>query len=233
MIMVRRLLGLTLLGVAAMILLVPAGPASAAYLYDWSSVQQYTDSTNDAPYSPTSGQNILTAWHAYDGTYHYFRIDLASAPSSTFPPGYANTYGIYIDSRAGGAPNGNEYIPGTLTGIDFIVSSEVELENNNRLDWDKELQRWKVDEFKHSDDLTFQHGENGGTTLEWRIRDGEGEKYIGNSFAWWAATMLPGDDGQAKITYDVMATPIPASAWLLGSGLIALVGLKRRRSVKA
>jgi hypothetical protein len=30
-------------------------------------------------------------------------------------------------------------------------------------------------------------------------------------------------------TYNVVPTPIPAGAWLLGSGLLGLVGIKRRK----
>ena len=42
--------------------------------------------------------------------------------------------------------------------------------------------------------------------------------------------MLPGE-GTAKETYDLTraaVTPIPNVAWLLGSGIIGLIGLKRR-----
>jgi len=216
------------------LLLASAVPASAAYFYDWSAAQQFTDSLNDAPYSPTPGQNITDAWHAFNGTYHYFRIDLAHAPEYLFPPpgaGAANTYGLFIDSKAGGAPNSDRFVPGTLSGIDYIVSTELEFEGrrHNRLDWDKELLRWKGDEFKDSDNLRFQATENGGKALEWRVREG-GNFVIGSSFTWWAASMLPGDCyGSGKLTYDVMAPPSPNAAWLLGSGLIGLIGLKRRK----
>lgn len=84
---------------------------------------------------------------------------------------------------------------------------------------------WKVDEFKHSDQLQFRHAENGGTTLEWWVKDGQGDRHIGNSFTWWAATKYLGDHHH---TNDVLATPIPNAAWLLGSGILALIGLKRR-----
>lgn len=35
------------------------------------------------------------------------------------------------------------------------------------------------------------------------------------------------------VTADVSATPIPGAAWLLGSGIIGLIGLKRKKSKKA
>ena len=38
------------------------------------------------------------------------------------------------------------------------------------------------------------------------------------------------DIGNATITVDVKAVPVPAAAWLFGSGLIGLVGVARRRA---
>jgi hypothetical protein len=215
-------------------------PASAAYLFNnWSSAQVVTDPLGDTTFA---GRDIVAAYQAYSNGYLYFRIDLAAAPSGQFPPGYANTYGLYIDSKAGGAPTSNEYIPGQiqgigpLVGIDFIVSSEVELERHYVLDWDPALQTWKRNDFQQSDELRFQQTENNGKTLEWRVKDGAGTHYIGPSFTWWAGTMLPGE-GSAKKTYDLTgasvfpsspAVPIPSAVWLLGSGVIGLIGLKRR-----
>lgn len=208
-----------------------SSPASAAYLYDsWSSAQKFEDTVN-APYNPTPGQDIVAAYQAYDAGYLYFRIDLAGVPSGT-PPDYANTYGIYIDSKAGGTDSSDMYVPGTLSGIDFIISTDLKFDKFNRMIWDPEFQLWKVEEFKGSAGLKFQGTVNDGKmTLEWRVKDGEGEKYIGNSFTWSAATMLPGTESDKK-TYDIagpVVTPIPSAAWLLGSGIIGLIGLKRRK----
>ena len=212
-----------------------SSPASAAYFYNWDTAQKVTDPAGDANLSggaSYAGRDILAAYQAYSNGYLYFRIDLASAPSGHFPPGYASTYGLYIDSRAGGAPGSDMYVPGTLSGIDFIVSSELDIERCNRLDWDPDLQVWKVDEFKDSSNLKFQASMNHGTTLEWRVKDGQGNRHIGDSFTWWAGTMLPGE-GSAKKTYDLAGAthaPIPSAVWLLGSGIIGLIGLKRRGS---
>ena len=96
--------------------------------------------------------------------------------------------------------------------------------------WDKESQTWIVNSFTSNSGLQFQTV-NGGTTLEWKMKDGDNEFHIGNIFTWWAGTMLPGV-GDAKETYDLtsgtVATPIPGAAWLLGSGVIGFIGLKRR-----
>jgi len=220
------------------VFLLSSSPASAAYIYDWSSAQTVTDPAGDANFSGDTsydGRDVMAAYQVYDAGYLYFRIDLASAPSSVFPPGYANTYGIYIDSKPGvGADSSTMYVPGMLTGIDFIISSDLNFDKFSRMIWDPEFQVWRVDEFKSSSGLQFQSSMNGGTTLEWRVLDGDGAKHIGNSFTWWAGTMLPGD-GSAKETYDLTRAtvmPIPSAVWLLGSGIIGLIGLKRRKTVK-
>ena len=80
------------------------------------------------------------------------------------------------------------------------------------------------DEFKHSDHLQFQYVENGGKILEWRF-NGHEDRRIGILFTWLAATIHLDDH---KPTNNVSATPIPSAAWLLGSGVLALIGLKRR-----
>jgi hypothetical protein len=241
------LLSLRKTGFSAVLLLLvtlclsPA-PASAAYYYQWGTApsQMYSDPSNDAPYTPTLGQNLVTAWHAFDGTYHYFRLDLASAPSYLNPPGYADTYGLYIDSKPGGAPSDDKNVPGTISGIDYIVSTALDFQGKKHtiLDWDPALQRWRRDEFQGSDNFLFQ-ALDGGKTLEWRVKEA-GNFIIGSSFTWWAASMLPGGDHSAPITYDLTgasvfpsnspAVPIPSAAWLLGSGVIGLIGLKRRRA---
>ena len=46
--------------------------------------------------------------------------------------------------------------------------------------------------------------------------------------------MLPGE-GSAKKTYDLTSAtvaPIPSAAWLLASGVLALIGLKRKNRKK-
>jgi len=226
------------------VFLLSSSPVTAAYFYyDWASAQKVADPAGDANLSGETsydGRDILAAYQAYDAGHLYFRIDLASAPSSVFPPGYANTYGIYIDSKPGvGADSSNMYVPGTLAGIDFIISSDLNFDKFSRMIWDPEFQVWRVDEFKSSSGLQFQASMNEGTTLEWRVLDGDGAKHIGNSFTWWAGTMLP-SDGSAKKTYDLTSAtdppstpvPIPSAVWLLGSGIIGLIGLKRRKTVK-
>ena len=116
--------------------LLTSSPASAAYFYDWksTSARLVSDPPGDADLSggiSYDGRDILSAYQAYDAGYLYFRIDLASTPTGPVPPNYANTYGLYIDSKPDyGAPEANNYVPHTLSGIDFIISSDLTFNNN-------------------------------------------------------------------------------------------------------
>jgi len=51
-------------------------------------------------------------------------------------------------------------------------------------------------------------------------------------------SMVPGHREFAEVhcggvSADVSTTPIPGAAWLLGSGILGLVGLKRRKGIKS
>lgn len=48
------------------------------------------------------------------------------------------------------------------------------------------------------------------------------------AFSWWAAAFKPGKAYLISDEQKVAATPIPGAAWLLGSGILGLVGLRRR-----
>ena len=195
-----------------------AGSAHAAYLYDWTQAQMLTDSTPDSSGLQNS-DNITKAWHGYtDGT-HYFRLDLAGTLSKS------TDYGIYIDSKAGGGttPPAN--------GIDYYL-----LSNYVKATWDTKEGRWITtgnnDRFTSTSgqSLFFQSSENSGKTLEWSISP-KGQWDFGTSFNWLAATTS--DSGALLDKTQVAATPIPGAVWLLGSGILGLVGMKRRKNVAA
>ncbi len=206
--------------------------AAGAYFYDWDNLPSTSidDPVPDVPPTSTPGQDITKAWYASDGTYDYFRMDLLGAPNLN---DVGQTYGIYLDTTAGGAPAGDPRLPEDLRGIDFILSSTFEV-----FKWDAEFERWtRCDTFQESGDLKFQAVMNEGTTLEWKVRDTSGGvKYFGDSFTWWAATMLVGGENgdPPSITYDLTnPVPIPNAVWLFGTGLVALIGLKRRKTAAA
>jgi hypothetical protein len=56
---------------------------------------------------------------------------------------------------------------------------------------------------------------------------------VGNFTASWSALVVGGPfngvTGNWTITGVVSAVPVPAAAWLFGSGLLGLVGVARRR----
>lgn len=84
---------------------------------------------------------------------------------------------------------------------------------------------WSVD----SGSLAQFHTNNEGLTSIWYR--GNGNKTIANisGDAWWIgkAGALANNESYT-VSANFTATPIPAAVWLLGSGVLALVGLRRR-----
>ena len=70
----------------------------------------------------------------------------------------------------------------------------------------------------------------GGKLLEWKLTAAD-LSGIGPNPEWWVETYSGLD--LKDTTAHSSVVPIPNSAWLLGSGIIGLIGLKRRRARKA
>ncbi len=65
-----------------------------------------------------------------------------------------------------------------------------------------------------------------GDVLQWKFKiDGK----LPSDFSWWAVTQK-GDNVNVA---DYAIAPIPNAAWLLGSGLVGLIGLRRRSRKQA
>lgn len=201
-----------------------AAPAEAA-LYDWvngTNVQSVIDTTGDAvtlENQGSSGADITKAWYAYDADSIYFRMDLAGTPTKTGMDNYAHSYGIYIDTNLTTA--GNTDIARTL----FLRGGG----NQGSFDAPELLA------FADSSWTTVTNATIGFSattdrkTLEWSVR----KDAIGTLvFDWYAAT-IGGKNNTTTLrdsTNTLHATPLPAAAWLFGTGALTLLGLKRRRS---
>lgn len=64
------------------------------------------------------------------------------------------------------------------------------------------------------------------TTLQWKV-SGIPANATGY-FSWWGFTYNDTTSWEIDFTPKSIGTPIPNSVWLLGSGLIGLIGLRRR-----
>lgn len=200
-----------------LIMSLAAGSARAAYLYPWPASPSVVDPEDAAL---PAVQDILNCWHATDGAFHYFRMDLRGAPMNAQAQA-AQIYGIYIDSipLVGGGNGDVQYIPAPLAGIDYILDTHFDDQGILRHDYHTWSPYTKV--FAYSTPDATQETENGGTTLEWKVAAGD----IGPTFTWYGANLT---QGQPSITNDITApvvVPEPASVLLL---MVPLLLLRRR-----
>ena len=163
---------------------------------------QAVDDSNDGP--GNNSHNIWTAQHYYEvgssPTNHYFSITLKGAASPS------TNYNFLIDNN----PGGGEF--NEIGGIDYYFIGKT-----------LELYKWSGSAFSLSSDLDkILTKTDGNKTLTWKVNYN-----LGSDFGWYATTVSPGRNIYDS-TSRVSATPIPAAAWLLGSGIIGLIGIKRR-----
>lgn len=210
--------------VCAGLFLVSAAAADAAYLYPWDEGNPTVVDPDDTGIE--TAQDILRAWHAYDGTYHYFRIDLEGQPTAGPPNGHPDIYGIYMDSKPGGGSNSVDfqYIPSSLAGIDFVTDSHYREPDGF---WRNDYHTWSPYaqwfNFRPLTSDEHQESENSGATLEWKITAED----IGAEVTWWAANLTT---GFPSITHDITeGTFFPEP----GSGMLAMImlgwALRKRR----
>ena len=92
---------------------------------------------------------------------------------------------------------------------------------------------WKIDGA-----TPFQYGTNGQQQLIWTA--GNGNTGVGGIpvSAYWIGSSRDGSDANGLFTVTATfktgaPTPIPGAVWLLGSGLLGVMGFKRRKAAKA
>jgi hypothetical protein len=183
-------------------------PSALALLYgDWGSRPVFLD--EDPPGVPGSnGRNIVSTQWAYSTNY-FFKMDLAGAPANL------SLFGFYFDKDQDSATGGSKF---GLTGIDMYFAGPAY--------GPQTLYKWTdlpgdSDTFLPAGSVTRTVE---GNVMEWRI----GPQNFSGNFQWWAATT--NSLGQMKDLTASVTTPIPNAAWLLGSGILALIGLRRRHS---
>jgi hypothetical protein len=194
-------------------LFLAASPASAAFTFDWTSPGVISlDDADIYPPGPVpmnGGQDITKVWWGWAGNVHYFRMDLAQAPNGS---AFADKYGIHMDFMSGSG-NAGYFGVDTLLLSSFDGSSYTPSMNV----WDGAAYAPVPGMVLPFTGFDFQAS---GTTLEWKIFGDQ------NIFTWWGVTEK--GFNFTDISSQVVTTPIPSAAWLLGSGVVALIGLRRR-----
>jgi hypothetical protein len=200
-----------------------ASTAQASYLYPWPAEPTLTDPDDDLIGDEV---DILGMWHAYENGYHHFRLDLQADPTTNIGS-HADLYGIYMDFQSGGGQNSStiDYIPSSLTGIDAILDSHLDVDGT----WEKhDYHYWHIyggwGAFELLDSSQAQQSENGGTTLEFRVKN----DLLKTPITIWGASFDFGGDTY-DITEPLIVVPEPATGMLLLSAALGL-GIRRRRS---
>jgi hypothetical protein len=199
-------------------------PAAAAFSwYDWTDGYQLVRSgTNPAL---TSGQDIRNAFYAVNDGYKYFRMELYGSPNLD-ANGYANQYGFFVNSGTGkDFPQYSVPLGGTGK-VDSYLNATVSPTFSGNLLFTPYGETYKNGVAPAvAFDLRFDRN---GKYLDWAIPKDQ----LPDNFTWLAATFHSSTLTVLDKTAAV-ATPIPSAALLLGTGIVGLIGLRRRSFRKA
>ena len=162
---------------------------------------------------PKDGMDISSISHAYGGGAHYFQMELFGKPGG--PPAIADSYTIFIKKA------------GSLNPFDYSLGY-----NNTFTAAPNGVGVFSTGGISVTDDGNAFSNVKNKYYLEWKTAEFAG----GDQFTFWGVTSK-GFNPDGKDGYDIagnaVGTPIPGAAYLLGSGVIGLVGLRRRKAKKS
>lgn len=227
--MKNKLLAMVLAAVIQVAVLSGSASAVAVSFPDWDNPAGLSVVSVTDPQDAGNAWDISKAWHATDGAFHYFRMDLAQAPGTA---NYAGIYGIYIDAFSGGSPATYSYLPNE-PGIDYALDSHYSpnMAQGGPGFFQHDFHQWN-DNSQVMVNFYTPVNQQTGATLEWAIS----VDAIGSSFTWFAAThdyvgniiQLTWD--RTGITASAPApVPAPSAGLLFASALLGL-SLARRKS---
>ena len=213
MLVPRKLMWAGVVALFGVLMFSPKFATAALWNGPWDSTSPVYGQNDPAGGSLPDAGEIDTAYHATNAGTHYFRMNLVGP---TLSNSYASLYAIYIDLTPDGDRSSWDYRLELITNYSTIWVKGT-AQSNNGVPW------------LPSANLTTSPAHlsiNTAQQLEWAYAGSIGD----NFFEWWGDTR--GGLGNVTI-YDytntaVTPTPIPGAVWLLGSGLLGLVGLKRR-----
>jgi hypothetical protein len=170
------------------------------------------------------GQDIRNAFYAVNDGYKYFRMELYGSPNQD-ANGYASIYGFFINS--GNGWNFPLYLdPLVVPTVDSFLNATVTPTLSGNLQFLPDGRTFNnLLGIVAFDDLRFDRN---GKYLDWAIPQNQ----LPDNFTWLAATLHSSTLTVLAKTAAV-APPIPSAALLLGTGIIGLVGLRRRGFRKA
>jgi len=176
----------------------------------------------------TPAQDIVSASLTSDATTYSFSMTLLGAPGGAGSTDYAVAYGIFLINAAPNPPGnmGNYFTySGIPSNIDaYMYTNYVSPGTTDSVVFGKYkglMGDLSFDSPSFNPMPTFSAN---GSTLTWTINKSQ----LASGFSWLAATY--GNNGLFLDKSNVALTPIPNAIWLFGSGVVALVGLKRRKS---